>query len=89
MDTGKTHFFDKPENVRRILYALYTICGILVALDFIVHRHIYHSWEKLWGFYPLYGFIGCVLLVVVAKGMRVFLMRAEDYYDKDEEGGDK
>lgn len=89
MDTEKKHFFDKPENVKRVLYALYTVCGLLLALDFIVHRHVYHSWEKLWGFYPLYGFIGCVLLVVVARGMRIFLMRAENYYEQDEEGGDK
>lgn len=89
MNTEKTYFFDKPQNVRRVLYALYSICGALVALDFIIHRHIYHPWEKLWGFYPLYGFIGCVVLVVVAKWMRTFLMRSENYYEQEGEGGDK
>lgn len=88
MNTDKEYFFDKPQNVKYILYALYIICGLLFALDFIVHRHIYHSWEKLWGFYPLYGFIGCVLLVVIAKWMRTFLMRNENYYEQEEQGED-
>lgn len=89
MNTEKTYFFDKPQNVRCVLYALYGICGVLVVLDFIIHRHIYHPWEKLWGFYPLYGFIGCVVLVVVAKWMRTLLMRSENYYEQKGEGGDK
>ena len=84
MSAEKQHFFDKPENVKKILYALYASCALLVVLDFVIHRHVYHSWESLWGFYPLYGFVGCVLLVLVAKWMRVFLMRDEHYYDPPE-----
>jgi hypothetical protein len=74
-------FFDKPENVRLILRIFYGVCIVLLALDLIVHRHIYHAWEKLPGFYPLYGFVGCVVLVLIAKEMRKVLMRKEDYYD--------
>lgn len=81
MHSEKQHLFDKPENIKKVLYGLYGCCAVLLVLDFVVHRHIYHSWEALWGFYPLYGFVGCVLLVLVAKGMRIFLMRDEHYYD--------
>lgn len=95
MSTEKTYFFDKPRNVRLLLRVLYACCAVLFALDFVIHRHIYHSWENLWGFYALYGFVGCVLLVVVAKWMRTFLMRDEDYYlrreqaaDDDKQGGE-
>lgn len=81
---GKQHFFDKPRNVQLILYLLYTCCIVLFILDFIIHRHIYHHWEGLLGFHAVYGFIGCVILVLVAKWMRTFLMRDEDYYDREE-----
>lgn len=84
MEDKKKHFFDKPENVQLILYILYACCILLFLLDFIIHRHTYHRWEGLLGFYAVYGFVGCVLLVIVAKGMRTFLMRDEDYYDGDE-----
>ena len=75
-------FFEKPENIRKMLKVFYVICGLLVIADFIVHRHIYHDWEKIPAFYALYGFVGCVVLVIIAKEMRKILMRGEDYYDE-------
>jgi hypothetical protein len=84
MTSDKQHVFDKPRNVQRVLYLLYFCCAILFILDFIIHRHMMHPWEGLLGFYAVYGFVGCVVLVLVAKWMRTFLMRDEDYYDRNE-----
>lgn len=75
-------FFDKPRNVNIILYSFYAISILLVALDFVVHRHIYLDFEKIPAFYAIYGFVACTVLVVLAKLMRLVLMRDEDYYDK-------
>lgn len=77
----KQHLFDKPQNVSRLLNGFYVICALLVVADFIFHRHIAHLWEKVPTFYALFGFVACVVLVLVAKVMRKFLMRKEDYYD--------
>ncbi len=82
MNNDKKYLFDNPNNVKRLLHILYACCAILVVLDLVIHRHTMHEWEKLWFFYPIYGFIGCVVLVIVATWMRTFLMRSEDYYDK-------
>lgn len=79
----KQYLFDKPENVSRLLRGFYLICAILFLLDFVLHRHISHSWENAPGFYALFGFIACVVLVLVAKEMRKVVMRKEDYYDVD------
>lgn len=84
MSNDKRYLFDNPRNIRLVLWFLYACCGFLLLLDFIVHRHVVHPWEGLWGFYPIYGFVGCVILVIVAKWMRTFLMRSEDYYDETE-----
>lgn len=81
-DKNKQYIFDNPKNVSRLLNGFYIICATLFVTDFIVHRHTTHSWEEFPGFYALYGFIACVLLVVVAKEIRKVLMRKEDYYDK-------
>jgi len=82
MNNEKSYLFDNPNNVKRVLHLLYGCCALLVILDFVIHRHVMHSWENLWGFYPIYGFVGCVILVIVATWMRNFIMRDEDYYDE-------
>jgi len=81
MGNEKKHLFEHPKNVKRLLHFLYGGCALLFVLDFVIHRHVIHQWENLWGFYPIYGFVGCVVLVRVATWMRTFLMRAENYYD--------
>lgn len=79
----KIHIFDKPQNVRRVLWALVAMCIATIGADFVYHRHIVHPWEGVWGFYAIYGFVACVVLVLVAKELRKLLMRAEDYYDRN------
>ncbi|MEQ3652252.1 MAG: hypothetical protein ABNH21_18595 [Glaciecola sp.] len=82
----KVAFFDKPENVKIILRVFYVLCVVLVIADFIVHRHIYVSFEEIPAFYAIYGFVACVVLVVIAKEMRKLVMRDEKYYDaRDDE----
>lgn len=81
--TEKPHFFDSPKNLKNFLRGFYIICAILLAIDFIYHRHAVHPWEDFWGFYALFGFVACVLLVEIAKLMRAVLMRAPDYYEQD------
>ena len=63
---------------------MYIICILLVLLDFILHRHVMHEWEQLAGFYAIFGFVACVMLVLGAKQLRNIVMRKEDYYDVDD-----
>ncbi len=78
----RTHIFDNPANVKRVLVMLYAACALLLLADFVLHRHIEHPLEELPGFYAVYGFVGCVTLVVAAKELRRLVMRPEDYYDE-------
>jgi hypothetical protein len=75
-------WIDDPKNVDKIVYALYAVCALLFLIDPLIHKHGPFAIEYIWGFYALYGFVGCVFLVLAAKLMRVILMRPEDYYDK-------
>jgi len=71
------------DKLRIILKWFYATCIIVVLLDFVIHRHIYHPWESMALFYCVFGFAACVVLVLVSKWMRKPLMRSEDYYDGD------
>ena len=76
------HIWDNPQNVSLLFKIFYVCCVILVLLDFVIHRHNVHSWENLIAFYPIYGFVGIWILVLIAKQMRRVLMRPEDYYER-------
>ena len=80
--TDKKYIFDDPANVQRLLMGFYVVCALLVVADFVIHRHIYLIWEKIPAFYAIYGFVACVVLVILAKAMRTVVMRPENYYDE-------
>jgi hypothetical protein len=66
-------------GVHIFLFHAWLCC--LIA-EFFVHKHPHFPWEQWWGFYAVYGFVACVLLVLVAKYiLRPIVKRREDYYD--------
>ena len=72
-------------KLRRVLYGLYACCGALMLIDVLYHRHSLHPWDNWRGFYAVYGFVGCVSLVLIAKLLRKLVKRQEDYYDKEKQ----
>lgn len=81
----KESWLDDAANVRKLLWAFTILGGVLVLADLVFHRHVYHSWEELFAFYPIFGFVGIVVLVYGARALRSLVMRPEDYY---RDGGD-
>ena len=75
-------WLDDERNVRKIVMAVYAICGVLLVIDPFVHKHGYFQIEHWFGFYGIYGFVGCVFLVLAAKEMRRIIMMPEDYWEK-------
>ena len=68
-------------NVRRIIIGLYITAALMVLLDLVYTKHSHFPEEDWFGFYGFYGFVGCVTLVLLAKLLRKFVMRSEDYWD--------
>ena len=70
-----------PEVWRRRILGAFFACGaLLIVLDFVIHRHVAHPWERIPVFYVLFGFLGLAGLIVASKGLRRLVMRPEDYY---------
>ena len=78
----KSHIFDNPRNVKRAIQALYAACALSIVAELFISRHVDHPWEVLFGFYGVYGFVACTILVLAAKELRKLVMRKEDYYDE-------
>lgn len=78
----KEYLFDNPRNVNRLLRIFFSVLGVLLIIEIFVHKHPHFAAEKWFGFYCVYGFVACVVLVIVAKYiLRPLVMRREDYYD--------
>jgi hypothetical protein len=84
--------FDNPRNVKRLLTIFFSSVIILLIIDVIyiflsnkhvIERHVSYRWEEYFGFYAIFGFVACVILVLVSKYiLRPLVKREEDYYDK-------
>ncbi len=77
----KQYFLDNPRNVKRLLYGFYVACALSIVAELFIKRYVDHPWEKLFGFYPIYGFLGIVILVMLSVVLRKLVMRKENYYD--------
>ena len=69
----------------RLLSALMlTFMAALVVADVLIPTgYGRFPWDTIGGFGALYGFVSCVLIVVVSKALGyAWLYRPEDYYDK-------
>lgn len=76
---------------RRLPLVVKTSLGVLVllvladAIPAIVHKegHTHTLIEKIPGFWSLFGFVACVLIVFVSKWYgHAGIMKREDYYDE-------
>lgn len=78
----KTYWLDNPRNVAKVFWSVVVVCALLFVADAIYDKHVELEAETWFGFYGIFGFVACVVLVLVAKELRKILMRAEDYYDR-------
>lgn len=80
-------FIGDPKNRTRLKAVFYIGLLLLLLLDGILkvfqpHEAGHFFWEGILGFGALYGFISCVLIIVVSKALgHLGLMKPEDYYD--------
>ncbi len=79
------------ENLRNrlptVIRACFGVLGLLILCDILIklpHLKSDEPWfEKLPGFWSVFGFIGCVLIIVLSKWYgHEGIMTREDYYDE-------
>lgn len=70
-------------NTHTLKRAAWAILTLLVVIDFFLPRHHPHFfWDLIPGFSAVFGFVACVLIIVVSKAFgRYWVARSEEYYD--------
>jgi hypothetical protein len=59
------------------------ILGIILSFTSLLSYHF--KFQYLLGFFALFGFFGCVIIILIAKGIGFFLVVGEDYYHRNQE----
>jgi hypothetical protein len=78
---GEITILDSKRNRQKVRTYFYVALILLLISDFFIPKHGHFPWEQAYGFYAVYGFIGCVGLIFIAKLLRLLVMRKENYYD--------
>lgn len=71
---------DSKAAGNRAFLILALLCAAAFLAGFAIDAHGHFEMEDIPGFYALYGFIMFTGLILVARALRVFIKRPEDYY---------
>lgn len=82
MELGKI-LENMVNNTKTLERIAYVILALTVVLDLFIPRdHVYFFWDDIPGFSAVYGFISCIVIIIVSKALgHYWLSRPEDYYD--------
>jgi hypothetical protein len=84
MNTGgeqQKHWLVRPSTIRMLWIIGLIILALLVIGDALVHGHPAFAIDGSFAFYAWYGLIGCLAMILAAKGLGAFLKRKDTYYD--------
>ena len=76
------HWLARPATIRRLWIVFVAVLALTVIADFFTDHHGVFDIDGTIGFYAWYGFLSCVVLVLGAKALGVFLKRRDDYYGR-------
>ena len=75
-------------RLKTVVRVCYVVLGLLVvadALPFLVAKehHTHTAAERLPGFWAVFGFVACTLIIFLSKWYgHAGIMKREDYYDE-------
>ncbi len=79
---------DSRWNIKRLWQVSLAVLAIVFLLDLpklfqdAEHSHAHYGVDGWFGFYSIYGFVTCVIMVVFSKALGFILKRKDDYYDE-------
>ena len=74
-------------RLKTVIWVCYGVLALLVVIDaipFLVDKeHAHTKLEHLPGFWSLFGFVACTLIIFLSKWYgHAGIMKREDYYDE-------
>ncbi len=77
----KTHWLVRPRTIRLLWMVFIIVLAATVGAEFFVHEPTHEGIGGSFGFGAWFGFGACAVLILVAKGLAVFIKRPDNYYN--------
>ena len=81
-DSDSGHFLGRPHIIRRLWWVFSVVLALTVLAQGVFYVKGYFTVDGWFGFGAVYGFVCCLLMVLLAKALGVVLKRARDYYQE-------
>lgn len=75
----------RPDSIRLMWRVFWAVLALTVVLEFFIKIKGYYGIDDWIGFGAAFGFLSCIAMVVVAKGLGFVLKRDQDYYRAEED----
>ncbi|MDH3991601.1 MAG: hypothetical protein OEV47_01755 [Gammaproteobacteria bacterium] len=79
------HWLVRPATIRKLWIGFSIVLAAMVLAQTVVYIKGYFGVDAWFGFGAVYGFVCCMLMVLVAKLLGLVLKRPQDYYDDPDE----
>jgi len=79
------HWLDDPAHLRLLWRGFLVVLALTVAAEFVIHLHPQFEIDSVFGFTAWFGFAACAAMIVVAKGLALWLQRPDTYYGKSDD----
>ncbi len=77
------HWLARPSTIRLLWRVFAVVLALTVLAQVLISVKGYFGVDGKFGFVAWYGFLSCLAMVLVAKGLGYVLKRRDDYYGGD------
>lgn len=77
------HWLVRPATIRKLWVGFIVVLALTVLADAFVTHDAHFTVDGMFGFAAWYGFLACMVLILFAKFIGLFLKRPDDYYHED------
>ena len=78
------HWLVRPSTIRLLWIVFSAILALTVLAQLVIYVKGYFTVDAWFGFGAIFGFGACVIMILVAKALGLFLKRKDTYYKEGE-----
>jgi hypothetical protein len=78
------HWLARPATIKLLWRIFIAVLMVLVLAQAFIYVKGYFDIDGWFGFGAVFGFLSCLAMVLVAKGLGFVLKRPNDYYDGED-----